>query len=349
MRSSRWTAGIGRAVAAVGLACLTGFAVEAQGAGSDAGGPPSPPSRADIASFARIHVEVMRVRDSADVAVARQLRTPEAMQIWREGLERRTEEILHHAGMSRDEYRRWTHTLSVNDDARRTFDEIVAELTGVPLRPGQPPAGAATAAAASDTGIVLPPGPVGTHIGHVLTGFGDTPGGQGLLPVAKGEARVAAQHATLAARTPENLDAMKLHAAHVLHALDPTVVATGPGLGYGVKRAAQGVAAHIELSARTTGASANVTTHAAHVAAAARAVVERADRAVALARQIQAAGAAAEAAPLVARLAALCEQLTAGDDVNGDGRVVWGDGEGGLRHAEEHLTLLLVGERRAER
>ena len=39
---------------------------------------------------------------------------------------------------------------------------------------------------------------------------------------AMAEARVAVQHAGLAARNPANLDAMKLHAGHVINAVDPT-------------------------------------------------------------------------------------------------------------------------------
>ena len=81
----------------------------------------------------------------------------------------------------------------------------------------------------------MPAGPMGAHIGHVLTSFADTPDKVGLLAIAKTEAGIAAQHAGFAARTPTNLESMKRHAAHVLHAIDPTLEAMGPGKGYGVK------------------------------------------------------------------------------------------------------------------
>ena len=51
------------------------------------------------------------------------------------------------------------------------------------------------------------------HIGHVMDAWNDTPDGVGLLPAAVEEAGVAAQHASLAAKDPSNLDAMKRHAA----------------------------------------------------------------------------------------------------------------------------------------
>src|SRR5439155_16114125 len=133
------------------------------------------------------------------------------------------------------------------------------------------------------------------------------------------------------ARDPSNLNAMKTHAGHVINAVDPTIVAAGPGLGYGVKKAAMGVAAHIDLAAKAQGASQNVITHANHIATSAKNTVQRADQVVALAKQIQAATSAADAAALVSQLVSLTAQLTAGVDSNGDGRITWQEGEGGLQ------------------
>src|SRR5262245_43978842 len=77
------------------------------------------------------------------------------------------------------------------------------------------------------------------HLGHVMTNWRDTPGSRGFLPVAADEARVAAQHARLASQSA-SFDDVKLHAGHVLHALDPTLEPKGPGAGYGVRQAAIG-------------------------------------------------------------------------------------------------------------
>ena len=108
-------------------------------------------------------------------------------------------------------------------------------------------------------------------------GWHDTPDGQGLLPAAIAEARIAAQHAALAAKDPANLDAMKLHSAHVLHAVDPEQIENGPGLGYGVKKAAAGAAQHIMAASNAEGASDAVKAHANHVATSAQNTVSRAD------------------------------------------------------------------------
>jgi hypothetical protein len=157
---------------------------------------------------------------------------------------------------------------------------------------------------------------------------------------------VASQHALLATRTPADLAAMKMHAGHVLHALDPALQATGPGKGFGLRKASGGVAQHIELAAKEPTASGGVKIHANHIATASRGALARIDQAVALIKQIQDATEAKAAASLLQQLVSVCNQLTNGADTNADGRVDWGNGEGGLQQADEHIKLLLAGERR---
>ena len=190
--------------------------------------------------------------------------------------------------------------------------------------------------------VAVPPGPAGVHIGHVVNSFNETPTLQGLLPAALAEARIAIQHAGLAGRQPTNLEYMKTHAGHVIHALNPAVITMGPGLGYGVTKAASGVATHIDLAAATQGASPAVVMHAKHIATSARSVAERAGAALVIAQKVMAATTAAEAAALVSALTSAVEQLVAGVDVNGDGRIGWDQGEGGLQQAEEHVKLMLA-------
>ena len=145
-------------------------------------------------------------------------------------------------------------------------------------------AAALVAAAALNSGSAIgqqaPANPAHVHLGHVMTSWKDTPEMKGLLPAAIADARVAATHAGLAAKAPDNLDAMKLHAGHVLNALDPSIEPKGPGSGYGVKKAAAGALAHVGFAAKTDGASKNVLTHAAHVSAALGDVVQWTDQAM---------------------------------------------------------------------
>jgi hypothetical protein len=292
----------------------------------------------EITAFAKVQVAISQAHDSADaqLAAARNKKDNVQAQL-QEKLRAQIAEILHHGGMTEEEYQRKTFIVSTDQQIRKTFDGVVAQLTGVPT-PGQVMATPGTRAPVTN----LPAGAVGTHIGHVVNGFGDTPGGQALINVAMADARVAAQHATLAARNPANLDAMKLHAGHVINALDPTLVAAGPGSGYGMKKAATGVATHIDLAAKAPGASANVIMHANHIATCSKNAVQRADQLIALAQQVQAATDAAAAAALINQMIPLAQQLMAGVDANGDGRITWE--EGGLQQADEHVSLMLSAE-----
>ena len=64
-----------------------------------------------------------------------------------------------------------------------------------------------------------------------------------------------------------------------------------------------------------------------------------------LASQIRQATTATEAAALASQLTSLAEQLIAGADSNGDGRIGWQEGEGGLQQVEQHINLLAQAER----
>ena len=182
------------------------------------------------------------------------------------------------------------------------------------------------------------------HMGHVLTGWQDTPDQMGLLPTAQAEAEVAAQHAGFAASRPDDLDWMKLHVVHVLHAVDPSVESEGPGLGYGVQRAAQGAAQHVRFAAESEDASDNVKLHATHVETSARNVVGWSQRIVELGQQVQAASSAGGAAPLVVEMETLTQAIVAGTDANGDGTVSWEESEGGLAQAAQHMQFMQEGE-----
>ena len=189
-----------------------------------------------------------------------------------------------------------------------------------------------------------PVNPSHNHIGHVMTMWKETPGAQGFLPVAIADAKVAAAHAGYMQKSLDNLDSMKLHAGHVLNALDPSIEMKGPGSGFGVKRAAAGASQHVELAAKSEGASKGVQTHAGHVTASLADVTQWADAAVATAQKIRAATSASEAAPLVAELTAQINNISNGVDENKDGSIGWQTGEGGLAQANQHMMLMMKGE-----
>jgi hypothetical protein len=293
-------------------------------------------SKADVEAFAKVEVTIGAARDTVQAKLAMTRNKKDEIQAaLRDSLANQIAGILKQAGLSDADYHKKLYYVSTNGEARKTFDEAFAKLTGVPL-PGQVAAASAT--------MKVPAGEVGVHIGHVVNSFADTPNKQSLLAVANAEARTAAQHAMLGARNSTSLDAMKLHAGHVLNALDPSLAPMGPGLGYGLKKAAAGIAMHIDLAAKATGASQNVIVHANHIATSAKNTSTRVEAAIALAQKVQAATSAADAAALMNQLVSVTSQLVPGADANGDGRIGWQENEGGLQQVEEHVKLMLAGE-----
>ena len=169
--------------------------------------------------------------------------------------------------------------------------------------------------------------PAHLHIGHVMSNWRDTPGGRGFLPVAADEAKVAVLHARLAAKST-SLDDMKLHAGHVVHALDPAIESKGPGAGYGVKKATAAAMQHLDLAARAEGATPNITTHAAQVSSSLSNVLQWADQAIAVAQRIRAASDAVEASGPAAELAAVTMRIS----------------DEGLEPAQTAMSLMLKAE-----
>lgn len=181
---------------------------------------------------------------------------------------------------------------------------------------------------------------VHVHIGHVSNSWMDTPGKQGLLPTAMAEANVAATHAGLAVKKMDDLKWLKTHTRHILHAVNPDSEAKGPGAGYGVHKAAAGSAKHITGAAKADGASKYIKTHSVHVATASKNVVSWSGDIVDLGRKLLASDDVGNAAGLMKKIQALSVRLMDGHDANGDGKVTWHNGEGGLREAAKHLGFM---------
>jgi hypothetical protein len=296
---------------------------------------PAAMSKAEVEAFAKVEVAIANARDTTQARLAMtRNKKDETQRALRDTLVTQIAGILQKAGMTEKDYQRKLFYVSTDSTVRRQFDESVSKITGVPL-PG--------ILAAAPT-VKVPAGEVGAHIAPIINGFKDAPGGQSLLSVATIEARTASQHATLGMRAPTNLEALKTHAGHVINALDPSIVAVGPGTGFGLKKAAAMIQQDIEAAAATAGASPNVKVHATHVATSAKNTLARIDAAVTLAQRIQSATTAEEAAKLMTQLVSLTAQLQPGADANNDGRIGWQENEGGIQQAEEHVKLLLAGE-----
>jgi hypothetical protein len=181
------------------------------------------------------------------------------------------------------------------DDQKNVVPIANQDFAGIPVRLARP---VRVTGVLTDKGIVvsrLEPPLVHAHIGHVMTAWRDTPGSVGLLTIAQSDTRIASAHALLLSKS-SGLDDLKLHAGHILHALDPSLEATGPASGYGAKRAAAGAIQHVGFTAAVDNASATVKGHASTVTAALTDAIAGIDRATASAQKIRSAGSASEAA-----------------------------------------------------
>jgi hypothetical protein len=182
------------------------------------------------------------------------------------------------------------------------------------------------------------------HILQVADAYEATPGGYGLLRIALAEAEIVALHADLAAEAVNSLDDVRLHVDHMLHALDPAFVFSGPGLGYGLRRAVDEARLRIDSAAVAGAQSDNVRMHTAHISSALANTSHRADEILSLAQEILLSTSAAGVGSLLSQLTVASTALLPGQDADRDGLIGWQPGEGGLRQATWHMTLLKRGE-----
>jgi hypothetical protein len=206
-----------------------------------------------------------------------------------------------------------------------------------------------------------PASPAHTHIAHVMTGWKDTPDMKGLLPTAIADAQVAMEQIERA-DLEGRINDFWLYGGYLLNALDPGAETDAllkttyarlpttyvkidvPGSGYGVKRAVAGALEHVQLAAKSEGASDNVKTHASHVTASLENVAKWTTDAIAATRKLLDAKDVGSGQVLVDELTLLIGQLAIGTDANGDGQTGWQTGEGGLRQAIAHMRLMMKGE-----
>ena len=180
------------------------------------------------------------------------------------------------------------------------------------------------------------------HIGHILTGLPGTPGDVGLATILEEELAIAQAHAGYAAADLEDWANIQLHTHHVRHAVDPAAETSGqgPGLGYGIVKAADGIVQHMEFSRDSADASESAKIHSVHVIAAARNVRFWAGKIVDRSGQIIGGASPISSAFYAEENLEQLGWILNGHDADGDGSISWDEGEGGLAQIKAHLSYI---------
>ena len=164
------------------------------------------------------------------------------------------------------------------------------------------------------------------HMGHVMDSFGDTPGKVGLLTILEQEAKTAADHAGYGKSNPS------AHMAHVRNALDPSMEKSGPGKGYGVIKAAEALIAHMDMARKAADANDSLKTHSEHAITSAKNVAGWAKQAMEKSKDVS--------TKSMEEIIQLTQWILNGRDANGDGKISWQEGEGGIVQIKQHLGFV---------
>jgi hypothetical protein len=169
-----------------------------------------------------------------------------------------------------------------------------------------------------------------------------TPDGKrGFLAMAEAEIQTALVEAALAAKKPEDLEYMKAQARAVQHAIDPSWQKTGPGHGFGVKKAAAGIASYATAAGKSPDASEKVRSYSRWIATSAKNVVARSDRISDLLGKVQRMKTSRNAFRVMRLVRRMCQEVLLGKDTNKDGKVSWKKHEGGLAQAKRYMRVVL--------
>lgn len=180
------------------------------------------------------------------------------------------------------------------------------------------------------------------HVGHALTTWRDTPDELGLFVVAEREVAIAL-HQAQAIKQATSATVARSSLPGVIHALDPQLQATGPGLGYGGIRALTGAANHLEFASKSSDASRNIIEGAEVFMKQAAVVNENLKLAIDVATLAQTPS-DTELPGLVAEMETLLDRSLNGADVDGNGSVGNTAEEIGLKQMRQQLSEMLARE-----
>ena len=195
------------------------------------------------------------------------------------------------------------------------------------------------------------------HLDHIEKSWHETPGKVSLISALADEAQLAAGHAGYAVTDLEDLDNIKLHISHVatvvgadsssnsysvavLYAAKMAEENPGPSRGFGVARAAMAIADHMSYARDSSDATDSVKLHSEHVITSANNIVEWSNRIIKMSDQVVAGASPIVMAYYAEKIVIRLQWILTGHDADGDGKISWAEGEGGLAQINQHLSFV---------
>ncbi len=153
-------------------------------------------SRDDLLKMAKADSAISGIRDSIQGALAKPgNKKDEPQKELRDKMVTEVSDAISKHGLTRPTYDHLLFEVTVDTSVRRVYDSLYVVVTGKPLdsqvqaaNVAKAAAFAANAARGASGPVKVPEGMTGTHLGHLLNSFTDTPNTMGLLPVAMAEA-----------------------------------------------------------------------------------------------------------------------------------------------------------------
>jgi hypothetical protein len=189
-----------------------------------------------------------------------------------------------------------------------------------------------------------PPTIAHTHVGHVMTGWADTPDKKGLLETAEIAAQSALQSAESAADM-DDINGIKAGVWHVINATDTrgsdSVDWDSGVIQYSVRSALVKVDHHITFAAESRDVSENIRNFASTFHRHSAAVVNRCDTIALLGQNILDTSSPGAGQALAGELLKLVRANVDGNDTNGDGVIGSSADEYGLKQLRSELQAML--------
>ncbi|MCF6250461.1 MAG: hypothetical protein L3J75_04210 [Methylococcaceae bacterium] len=183
-----------------------------------------------------------------------------------------------------------------------------------------------------------------THIGHVMTGWANTPDKRGLFVTAEKAAKDAQQAAVSATGKDNSLVSIKIDVARVIVGTNSDSTKNDSNktdLKYGVYNALNGTVNHVTYAATSPDASENIKNSIKTFSTHAQVVLNRCDLIQALGEEILITSSIDEAKLLVGELVKLTDANVNGEDIDGDSVIGTIPAEYGLKQLRTQLQAMI--------